>query len=85
MNSVTPLSVEELAATLKEAAANRHAIETMGNRSKLSMGGPVLPADIGICTAGLKQVLQYEPNDLTVSVEAGLPFAELQALLARNR
>ena len=85
MNSVTPLSVEELAATLKEAAANRHAIETMGNHSKLSMGGPVLPADISICTAGLKQVLQYEPNDLTISVEAGLPFTELQALLARNR
>jgi glycolate oxidase FAD binding subunit len=85
MNSVTPLSVEELAATLKEAAANRHAIETMGNHSKLSMGGPVLPADLAICTAGLKQVLQYEPNDLTISVEAGLPFIELQALLARNR
>jgi glycolate oxidase FAD binding subunit len=85
MNSVTPLSVEELAATLKEAAANRHAIETIGNHSKLLMGGPVLPADLGICTAGLKQVLQYEPNDLTISVEAGLPFNELQALLARNR
>jgi glycolate oxidase FAD binding subunit len=85
MNSVTPSSVEELASILQEAAANRHAIETIGNHSKLSMGGPIFPADTTICTAGLKQVLQYEPNDLTVSVEAGLPFAELQTLLAKNR
>ena len=32
----------------------------------------------------MKRVLQYEPRDLTISVEAGLPFAELNALLARN-
>ncbi|HEY1950443.1 MAG TPA: FAD-binding oxidoreductase [Bryobacteraceae bacterium] len=85
MNSVTPSSVEELASILQEAAANRHTIETMGQHSKLSMGGPIFPADTMICTAGLKQVLQYEPNDLTVSVEAGIPFAELQTLLAKNR
>jgi glycolate oxidase FAD binding subunit len=30
-------------------------------------------------------VLKYEPNDLTISVEAGMPFADLQALLAKNR
>jgi glycolate oxidase FAD binding subunit len=29
-------------------------------------------------------VLQYEKNDLTVSVESGVRFAELQELLARN-
>jgi glycolate oxidase FAD binding subunit len=32
----------------------------------------------------MKRVLQYEPRDLTISVEAGMPFAELNALLARN-
>jgi glycolate oxidase FAD binding subunit len=85
MNSVTPLSVEELASILREAAADRHAIEIMGNHSKVAMGGPVFPADVTICTAGLKEVLQYEPNDLTISVEAGMPFAELQTLLAKNR
>ncbi len=85
MNSVTPSSVEELASTLKEAADKRQTVETMGHRSKVSMAGPVLPSDVTLSTAGLKQVLQYEPNDLTISVEAGLPFAELQALLAKNR
>ena len=32
----------------------------------------------------MKRLLQYEPRDLTVSVESGMPFAELNALLARN-
>ena len=48
------------------------------------MAGPVAPADIRISTAGMKRVLQYEPRDLTVSVESGMPFTELNALLARN-
>jgi glycolate oxidase FAD binding subunit len=85
MNPETPLSVEQLASNLQEAAARQHTIEIVGNRSKFSMGGPVLPADATICTAGLKRVLQYEPNDLTISVEAGMSFAELQALLSKNR
>jgi glycolate oxidase FAD binding subunit len=85
MSIITPLSAEELAATLQETAAKQLTIETIGNHSKASMGGPVLPADATICTSGLKQVLQYEPNDLTVSVGAGMPFAELQTLLAQNR
>src|SRR5580692_1845813 len=48
------------------------------------MAGPVEPADVRISTAGMRRVLQYEPRDLTISVEAGIPFAELNASLARN-
>ena len=49
------------------------------------MAGPVLAADVHISTTALNRVLQYERNDLTISVEAGLPFAELQELLRCNR
>jgi glycolate oxidase FAD binding subunit len=49
------------------------------------MGGPTTPAETKINTSGLRRVLKYEPNDLTISVEAGMPFADLQALLAKNR
>ena len=48
------------------------------------MAGSVAPANVQITTAGMKRLLQYEPRDLTVSVESGMPFAELNALLARN-
>ena len=48
------------------------------------MGGPILPSDVVISTAGLRSILQYEPNDLTISVEAGLPWSELEQMLAAH-
>ncbi len=84
MHRVTPSSAEDLAFALQEAASKRRNIETAGNNSKRLMGGPVRPAEVLICTRGLRRVLQYEPNDLTISVEAGMAFADLQKLLAAN-
>lgn len=80
-----PSSAEELAEALKQAGSHSRAVTVMGNDSKRLMGGPVLPADVVISTAGLHRILQYEPNDLTISVEAGMPFADLQALLAQRK
>ena len=44
-----------------------------------------MPADVTVSTCGLKKIVEYEPNDLTISVEAGHSFAELQDILARQR
>ena len=33
----------------------------------------------------MRRLIQYEPRDLTISVEAGMPFAELERTLAQNR
>jgi glycolate oxidase FAD binding subunit len=49
------------------------------------MAGPVEPADVRVTTTGLRRVLEYEPRDLTISVEAGLPWADLTRMLAQNR
>ena len=85
MQSVIPSTVRDLSSALKEASAKQKTVEIAGNNSKRLMGGPVLPADTTLNTGGLRRVLKYEPNDLTISVEAGMPFADLQALLAKNR
>jgi glycolate oxidase FAD binding subunit len=85
MHRVTPSSAEDLAFALEEAASKRRTIETAGNNSKRLMGGPIRPAEVLVCTRGLRRVLHYEPNDLTISVEAGMAFADLQKLLAANR
>jgi glycolate oxidase FAD binding subunit len=85
MQSVIPSSVRDLTTILKEASAEQQTIEIAGNNSKRLMGGPTTPAETKINTSGLRRVLKYEPNDLTISVEAGMPFADLQALLAKNR
>ena len=49
------------------------------------MAGPIAPAATTISTARMSRVLRYEPRDLTISVEAGLPYAELSRILAESR
>lgn len=80
-----PGSAEELAAQLGEAAASKRHIELGGHFTKSRWGGPVTPSDVRISTAKLNRVLEYEPRDLTISVEAGMPYAELTALLSSNQ
>ncbi len=85
MSAVTPESPEELAAALSAAAAKKQTITLGGRFSKNRMAGPIERSDVTISTAKLARVLSYEPKDLTISVEAGLPWAELTRLLAENR
>lgn len=85
MSQVTPSSAEDLAEALHGASSKSRTVTIIGNDSKRLMSGPVLAADLTISTAGLRRVLKYEPNDLTISVETGMPFSELQAHLAQRK
>ena len=82
---LAPETPAELAETLRAAAARGDTITLAGNSSKRLMAGPVEPAALTVTTAYMRRVLEYEPYDLTVSVEAGLPWCELVGLLERNR
>jgi glycolate oxidase FAD binding subunit len=81
----TPQTPEELAGTLHRAAKDKRTILLEGAGTKRTMAGPLETADECISATGLRRVLQYEPRDLTISVEAGLPWRELTATLAQNR
>lgn len=85
MRAIRPASETELAEALRAAAAAGERVEVRGAGSKRRMGGPVAQADAVIETAGLNGVRQYDPRDLTVSVEAGMRWRDLCALLAENR
>ncbi len=84
MPPITPTTAEDLARALKETASQSHTIGVYGNNSKRLMAGPVLPAHTVISTAALRRVLHYERNDLTISVECGMQFSDLQSLLAEH-
>ncbi len=60
-------------------------IETGGNFSKRKMGGAAARANMTISTCAMCRVLEYEPGDLTVSVEAGMRFGDLRRMLAEHR
>jgi glycolate oxidase FAD binding subunit len=82
--TLTPATQEELADALGQAAARRDAIRVEGAGSKRLMAGPLETADCEISTRALTRLIQYEPRDLTVSVEAGMPWRELTRLTAEH-
>jgi len=84
MDVLFPTTPKEMAETLRENAAAGRLINLGGAFSKARMGGPIANADVTISAAHLTRVLQYEPRDLTISVEAGMRFADLKALLAKD-
>ncbi len=84
MQQFTPATAEELADVLGSAAAKAQTIQVIGKNSKRLMGGPVLPARVVVSTSGLRRVLRYERDDLTISVQAGMSFSDLQSILSEN-
>lgn len=85
MEMLRPETPEQLAGILGSSAKKHQSIRLGGNFSKDRLGGPVAPADVTISTSSMTRLLNYEPRDLTISVEAGMPFAELKRALAEHR
>ncbi len=78
---VRPATREALSATLREANAQRLGVVVQGGRTALSAGNAVTRYDCAIDMRSLKALSGYEPDDFTVSVEAGMPFADLRRTL----
>lgn len=81
---IRPETPQQLAEALGGLAREHRAIRLGGNFTKDRIGGlPVAEAQ-AVSTSGLCRVLQYEPQDLTLSVEAGVRFDELERTLAAH-
>jgi len=79
-----PATAEELASALAGAAGDGKTVEVIGHGSKRALGGPAFDTDVQLTTERLTGVLAYEPADLTISVQAGMSWAELSRTLAEN-
>ena len=81
---VLPASVHEIQEVLGYAADSGLSVIPAGSGTKLGVGNPPEGVDLVLSTSRLDQVLEYEPADLTVTVEAGIQLATLQAKLAEH-
>jgi glycolate oxidase FAD binding subunit len=79
-----PTTPEELRDNLAAVAGAKRTIELFGANTKRLMAGLPAAGSVQISTCRLNRIVQYEPRDLTVSVEAGMPFDELSSELARH-
>ena len=85
MTLFEPATECELRDALASASTNGGAIRLGGAFSKDRMNPLTREAATTISTRRMSRVLQYDPADLTISVEAGLPWADLSRLLAEHR
>lgn len=79
-----PGSAEEVGRLLTLAAAERLAVIPVGGGTKLAWGNPPRGVDLVIGLRRLDRVIEYEPADLTVTVEAGLGLGALAPVLGRH-
>jgi glycolate oxidase FAD binding subunit len=80
-----PASLEELSETMRRASAAGATMIPVGGGTKLHLGNPPRSARVALHTRGLCGVVEYEPDNMTVSVRAGTPLEEIQSTLARAR
>ena len=84
MEIVMPTSAEDVAETLRQAGDNKRAVVPIGQGAFLHVGGLLRRYDIALSTEKLNRIIDYQPTDMTVSVEAGMTLAQLQAALGEH-
>lgn len=84
-HELAPAAAGDLAEALGDAGKRGFDVTLAGASSKRLMAGPIARSFVRITTRALDRVLEYEPRDLTISVEAGVRWCELARLLAANR
>ena len=82
---VLPESIQEIQDVLRFAAKQDLSVIPAGAGTKLGVGNLPQKVDVVLATTRLNSVIEYEPADLTVTVEAGIPLAVLQTELAKYR
>ena len=82
---VLPASVQEIQDILQFAIKRNLSVMPAGAGTKLGIGNLPQKVDVVLATARLNSVIEYEPADLTVTVESGIRLAALQTVLAQHR
>ena len=82
---VLPASVQEIQEVLQFAGKHNVSVMPAGVGTKLGIGNLPQKVDLVLATTRLNSVVEYEPADLTVTVEAGIRLKNLQTELAKHR
>ncbi len=79
---VTPRTLAELAETLRALHDARRPFAVVGGGTELELGNRPRALDTVVRTVALDRVVDYAPEDQTITVEAGLTLAEIDRVLA---
>ncbi len=82
---VLPTSVQEMQEVLQFSVKQGVSVMPAGAGTKLGIGNLPQKVDVVLATTSLNSIVEYEPADLTVTVEAGIRLRDLQTELAEHR
>jgi glycolate oxidase FAD binding subunit len=82
---VRPASIDQLGRIVALAHDDGLAVVPRGGGSALELGHPPARVDVLVDLSGLDRVLEYIPDDLTITVQAGITAGTLATLLAPRR
>ncbi|NJM77768.1 MAG: FAD-binding oxidoreductase [Acaryochloridaceae cyanobacterium RU_4_10] len=81
---VSPKTVEELSVLMAEVYGHRRSILVTGQGSKLDWGAFARKVDIVVSTQYLNRLTDHAVGDMTVTLQAGMRFDDLQTILAKH-
>lgn len=81
---VRPAAAEGAMEVVRFAAAEKLGLLPLGSRSKCDMGMAPSRYDIALDMTSLRNIAHYDPGDMTLSVDAGMPLRELEIFLKRH-
>ena len=77
-----PRDTRMVAALVQCACRGNLAMVPWGSGTKMAMGNPPRRLDLVVCTARMNHMLDVDTANLTITVEAGVKFRDVQARLA---
>lgn len=83
--AIRPKSAAQIGEIVKFAAAEKLAIVPCGARTKLDMGAAPRQYDLALDLTRLDRVIAYDPGDMTLSVEPGIPLQRIESALVEHR
>ena len=81
VRTLKPTSLEEVQAIVAEAGAAARHIEVLGNGTKRAIGA-MDPVDLALSTQRLDRIVDYAPDELVLTAQAGVRLADIEKLVA---
>ena len=81
---VIPSTVKELSEVVSLASDRGAAVTPYGGGTMVSLGNLSRSPGLVVVTTSLDGIIQYEPSDLTITVQAGITLAKLAEVLAKE-
>ena len=81
---VFPDSIEELALLMAEASEIGLAVAPWGGGTRTELGNAISRLDLVADLSRMDSLIEYNPGDLTCTVQAGMPVSSLQGVLAQQ-